>query len=152
VHAPAIQLEVMSRNRNFLFANNIFVGSDSVVHGPSSGEKFVHNIWWSAGGRIFFRGYNSLSEWSAATGQEKLDGEPRGRQIDPKLKGPFLTNLTDPYQLNLLTGYSLMPGSPVKNSILDLTTLQIPIAPHDFFGNPVSQQSNPGVQQLKRNQ
>jgi len=30
--------------------------------------------------------------------------------------------------------------------------LKIPVASHDFFGGPVSQQSNPGIQQLKRNQ
>ncbi|HEV8507053.1 MAG TPA: right-handed parallel beta-helix repeat-containing protein [Chitinophagaceae bacterium] len=152
VHAPAIQFEVMSANSNFLLANNIFIGSDSIVHGPSSGEKFVNNIWWTAGGRIFFHKYNSISEWSAATGQEKLNGEVRGKQIDPKLRGPFLTSLTDPYQLNSLTGYSLMQDSPVKNSTLDVASLQLPVAPHDFFSGPVSRQSNPGLQQLKRNQ
>ena len=150
--APAIEFEVMSANRSFLLANNIFIGSDSIVHGPSSGEKFVNNIWWTTGGRIFFHQYNSIAEWSVATGQEKSDGEARGRQVDPKLKGPFLTNVTDPYQLNLLAGYSFMPGSPVETSLLDLTAFEIPIAPHDFFGGPVSQQSNPGIQQLKRNQ
>jgi len=152
VYAPAIQFEVMSRNKNFLFANNIIIGSGSVVHGPSSGEKFVNNIWWTAGGKIFFREYDNLSEWSAATGQEKSGGEIKGRQIDPKLRGPFLTSLTDPHQLDLLTGYSLMPESPVRNSILDLARFQIPVAPHDFFGGPVSQHSHPGVHQLKTNQ
>jgi len=150
-HAPAIQFEVMSANQNFLFANNIFIGSDSIVHGPSSGEKFINNIWWTAGGPIFFRQYSNISAWAAATGQEKLEGEIRGRQIDPKLKGPFLTTLADPNQLNLLSGYALTSDSPVKNSVLNLMTLEIPIAPHDFFNGPVSQQSIPGVQQPERN-
>ena len=152
VHAPAVQFEVMSANRNFLLGNNIFIGSDSIVHGPSSGEKFVNNIWWTTGGRIFFHQYSSILEWSAATGQEKLDGQVRGKQIDPKLKGPFLTNIADPYQLNLLSGYSFVSGSPAETSFLDLAALKIPVAPHDFFGGTVSQQSNPGIQQLKRNQ
>jgi hypothetical protein len=151
-HAPAVQFEVMSRNKNFLFANNIFIGSDSVVHGPSSGEKFVNNVWWTAGGDIFFRHYKDLSEWSAATGQEKLEGEIKGKQIDPKLKGPLPTTLTDPYQLTSLTGYSLLPDSPVKNYAVNLTSLQIPVAPRDFFNHRVSQQSNPGIQQVERNQ
>jgi len=151
-HAPAIQFEPMSKNRNFLFANNIFIGADSIAHGPSSGERFVNNIWWTAAGRIFFRHYKNIEEWSAATGQEKLNGELKGKQIDPKLRGPFATTLTNPYQLDSLIGYSLMPDSPVKNSLIDLTTFQIPLAPHDFFNGPVSQQSNPGVQQLERNQ
>ncbi len=151
-HAPAIQLEVMSRNKNFLLANNIFIGSGAVVHGPSSGERFVNNLWWTTGGNIFFRNYRDIPEWSAATGQEKLNGEIKGKQIDPRLKGPFITTITDPYQLHSLTGYSLMPESPVKNYTLDLKLLQIPLAPHDFFNGPVFQQSNPGLQQIERNQ
>jgi len=151
-HAPAIQFEPMSANKNFLFANNIFIGSDSIVHGPSSGEKFVNNVWWTAGGKIFFRNYKDLSSWSAATGQEKLEGEIKGRQTDPKLKGPFPTTLTDPYQLHSLVGYSLVRDSPVKNYVVNLASLQIPLALHDFFNNPVSQQSNPGIQQVERNQ
>ncbi len=145
-------LKLMSRNKNFLLANNIFIGSDSVVHGPSSGERFANNLWWTTGGNIFFRNYSDIPGWSAATGQEKLDGKIRGKQIDPKLRGPFLTTLTDPYQLHSLTGYTLMSESPVKNYTLDLASLHIPAAPHDFFNGPVFQRSNPGLQQIERNQ
>jgi len=150
-HAPAVQFEVMSRNKNFLFANNIFIGSGSIVHGPTSGEKFVNNIWWSAGGDIGFRNYSNLLEWSGATQQEKFNGDMKGQQIDPKLQGPFLTSITDPYQLHLLSGYHLTSESALKNSTLNLTSLGIPIPPHDFFNNPTSQQSNPGIQQVQRN-
>jgi hypothetical protein len=146
-HAPAIQFESMSRNKNFLFANNIFMGSGSVVHGPSSGEKFINNFWWMTADNIAFCNYKDLTAWSAATGQEKLNGEMKGKQIDPKLKGPFITTITDPYQLHLLTGYMLLPGSPVKNAELNLATLKIPVAPHDFYDQPVSQNVIPGIQQ-----
>ena len=142
----------MSANKNFLFVNNIFIGNGPVVHGPSSGEKFIGNVWWKAGEDITFRDHKDLIEWSAATGQEKLNGEIAGRQIDPKLKGPFITTITDPYQLQSLTGYSLKPESPVKDLTLDLASLHIPPAPHDFFNGPVFQQSNPGLQQIERNQ
>ena len=54
-HAPAIQFEPMSANKNFLFVNNIFVGKGPVVHGPSSGERFIGNVWWKAGEDINFR-------------------------------------------------------------------------------------------------
>jgi hypothetical protein len=151
-HAPAIQFEPMSRNKNFLFANNIFMGSGSVVHGPSSGEKFINNIWWPAAGNISFRNYKDLAEWSAATGQEKLNGEIKGKQIDPELKGPFLTTLADPYQLHLLSSYMLLSGSPVKNFTLNLASLQIPLASHDFFNNPVSQNVIPGIHAFKQKQ
>ena len=152
LHAPAVQFEVMSRNKNFLFANNIFIGSDNVVYGPSSGDKFVNNIWWTARTNIFFRNYKDLADWSAATGQEKWEGETKGKQIDPKLRGPFVTALTDPYQLHSLTGYSLLSESPVKNVVLDLALLQIAPAPHDFFNGPVTTQSIPGLQQVEGNQ
>ena len=151
-HAPVIQFEPMSKNKNFLFANNIFFGDGDIVQGPSSGEKFIGNIWWKAGEKITFRDHKDLIEWSTVTGQEKWNGLIAGKEIDPKLKGPFVTAITDPYQLHSLTGFTLMPESPLKNSLMDLTRLQIPPAAHDFFNGPVSQQSNPGVQQLERNQ
>src|SRR6476646_690859 len=150
-HAPAIQFEPMSANKNFLFVNNILIGNGPVVHGPSSGEKFIGNLWWKAGEVITFRDHKDLTGWSAATGQERVNGQIVGKEIDPKLRGPFITTLTDPYQLRSLTGYSLMPESPVKNYTLDLALLRIPPAPLDFFNGPVFQQTNPGIQQIKRN-
>ena len=151
-HAPAIQFEPMSANKNFLFVNNIFIGNGPVVHGPSSGEKFIGNVWWKAGEVITFRDHKDLTGWSAATGQERVNGQIVGKEIDPKLRGPFITTITDPYQLHSLTGYSLMPESPVKNYTLDLASLRIPPAPLDFFNGPVFQQTNPGIQQIERNQ
>ena len=151
-HAPAIQFEPMSKNKNFLFVNNIFFGDGDIIHGPSSGEKFIANIWWKAGEKITFRDHKDLGDWSAATSQEKLNGTVTGKEIDPRLKGPFVTAITDTYQLDSLTGYTLLPESPLKYSLIDLTTFQIPLAPHDFFNGPVSQQNNPGVQQVERNQ
>jgi len=150
-HAPAVEFEPNSLNKNFSFFNNIFMGSGSIVHGPSSGEKFIGNIWWTTGNSIAFREYKNLTEWAAATGQEKLNYKIRGKQVDPQLKGPFLTSLTDPYQLHSLSGYSLLPQSSLRNSGLNLQDLfKIKIAPHDFFGNKVLQGSNPepGVHEM----
>lgn len=151
-YAPAIQFETSSRNKNFSFYNNIFIGSGQIINGPQSGEKFIGNIWWSENNDIKFRGYTNLLEWANATGQEKLNGQIAGKQADPLLTGPFITHLTDPYKLNLLTGYSLQPGSPLKNSGLNLQTLfKIPFPPHDFLGNPVPLGNNPepGVHEIK---
>ena len=128
------------------------MGSGSIIHGPSSGEKFIGNVWWSAGREITFREYKDLAKWSSATGQEKLNGLTAGKQIDPKLKGPFITTLTDPYKLNLLDGYFLLSNSPLKNMGLNLKILfNIPFAPHDFFGHSVPMGSNPepGIYELK---
>ena len=46
-HAPAVQFEQMSRNKNFSFYNNIFIGTGQIVNGPASGEKFRGNVWWN---------------------------------------------------------------------------------------------------------
>ena len=137
-HAPAVQFEPMSKNKNFNFYNNIFMTEGEIVHGPSSGEKFLGNIWRNSGSKISFRGFRSLNEWATKTNQERLNGEIVGRQIDPLIKGPFTTNLTDPYQLNSLIGLTLKPESPVKDKGLDLPALfKMKYPSHDFFGNPI---------------
>ena len=124
----------MSRNKNFLFVNNIFIGIGFGRPWAFIGRTIYRIICGGqAGGNIFFRNYSDIPEWSAATGQEKLNGQIAGRQIDPNLKGPFITTITDPYQLHSLTGYTLMPGSPVKNYTLDLASLHIPAQPHMIF-------------------
>lgn len=152
LHAPAVQFEANSMNKNFSFYNNIFIGSGQIIDGPISGEKFIGNIWWDEGKEIKFRGYKNLTEWSNATGQEKLNGQTVGKQIDPLLMKPFITNLTDPYKLNSLKGYALQPRSPLKNSGLNLQTLfKIPFPSHDFFGNPIPQGNNPepGIYEMR---
>jgi len=147
-YAPAIEFEPNSLNKNFSFYNNIFIGTGEIIHGPTSGERFNGNIWWNAEGEIKFRGYKTLEAWSRATGQEKLKGEITGRQIDPMLMGPFVTDLTDPYKLQSLTGYTLKNGSPILDSGLDLPDFfKIPLARVDLFGTPLPQSKNrePGV-------
>ncbi len=140
-HAPAIQFEPMSKNKNFLFVNNIFFGNGDVVHGPSSGEKFMSNVWWTTAGEITFRGHKSLAEWS------NMEWQAAGKQIDPKLKGPFITTLTDPYQLHSLTGYMLTKESPLNNLTVSLPDFKLPLTERDFFDNPVSPKSIPGIYQ-----
>lgn len=138
--SSAVQFEPQSQNSNFCFYNNILLGTGKVVNGPSSGERFVGNVWWPARGGIAFRNYKSLVEWAKATGQEKMKGIVIGKQINPVLKGPFITALSDPHQLQSLQQFELRPTSPLKNQGLDLKTLfQIPYAPHDFYGNKVPQ-------------
>jgi hypothetical protein len=93
-----------------------------------------------------------LIAWADATGQEKLNGEIAGKQIDPLLTGIFITNLTDPYKLHSLTGYTLSAASPLRNTGLNVQTLfKIPFPPHDFFDNPVPQGNNPepGIYEMK---
>jgi len=150
-YAPAVQFEKRSLNKNFQFVNNIFIGKNRIVDGPSSGERFSGNVWWSAEGDLLFRQCGSFQEWCVETGQEMLNGRIIGRLVDPQLKGPLLTQLTDPYLLKTLIGYQLRDSSPLRNVGLDLKSMfNIQYGFRDFFDNPVPAGSGPepGVHEL----
>jgi hypothetical protein len=151
-HAAAVQFEQESFNNNFYFYNNIFFGTGKIVDGPSSGERFAGNIWWPANGAITFRQYASLIGWTDSTGQEKLNGQLVGKQLNPLLRGPYTTRLTDPYKLHTLWQYKLQPKSPLRNQGLDLKTIfGIPYPLVDFYGNrvPLGNKPDPGIYELK---
>jgi hypothetical protein len=95
--------------------------------------------------------YGSMALWSKETGEEKLKSQLMGMQVDPKFKGPFTTDITDPYQLDKLEGYILLPDSPLKNKAVDLKTLFNITRPiRDFYGNPVPLGSapEPGIYEM----
>jgi hypothetical protein len=104
-------------------------------------------VWWKAGEGITFRDHKDLAAWSEATGQEKLNGQIAGKEIDPKLNGPFVTTITDPYQLYSLVGYTLSKKSPLYDSASGLTRFKLASPARDFFDNPVSGNSIPGIYQ-----
>ncbi len=150
--ATAVQFEQESFNKGFFFYNNIFIGSGKIIDGPSSGERFAGNVWWTFKGNIRFRDYASLNQWADSTGQEKWNGQLVGKQVNPLLHGPFITRLTDPHKLHTLHEYQLRENTPVKNQGLDLYNLfQIPPAPHDFYGNKVPRGKGlePGIAEIE---
>jgi hypothetical protein len=150
--APVISFENASEHKNFVFSNNIFLGSGQIIRGKNKGSKFLGNVWWSASGIIKFMKYDSLIAWARATGQETMNGKIVGIQTDPLLNGPFITNITDPYQLEALSGFTLKPDSPVKDKGLDIKPVfgvELPVK--DFYGNPVPQgiALEPGINEIK---
>jgi hypothetical protein len=150
--APVISFENASNHENFNFCNNIFLGSDQLISGKNTGSKFIGNVWWTAENKIRFMEFGSLAEWTDATGQEKLNGKIAGIQKDPFLKGPFDTDITDPYKLNKLIGYTLRPDSPLKNSGIDIKSIVGKDPPEvDFYGNTVPQgtAAEPGIYEMK---
>jgi hypothetical protein len=150
--APVISFENASDHENFIFSNNIFMGSGQMMNGKNKGSKFLGNVWWSSGGAVKFLQYDSLIEWAKATGQETSDGKITGLETDPILNGPFITGITDPYQLGTLTGYMLKPESPLKNRGVDVRSVSGFDPPSvDFFGNPLTNGSipEPGIHELK---
>ena len=150
--APVISFESNSDHRNFDLSNNIFIGSGKLLSGKNTGSKFLGNVWWSGKGKIKFFEYNSLSGWAKSTGQEVLNDKIAGIQADPGLKGPFTTDITDPYLLNDLSGYTLRPDSRLRDRGLNIKS-ELGVSPplKDFFGNPVPQgsASEPGIYEIK---
>jgi hypothetical protein len=150
--APIISFENASEHENFVFCNNIFLGSDQLISGINKGNKFLGNVWWSAGGIIKFMKYDSLIAWAKATGQETVNGKIVGIQADPLLNGPFITDITDPYQLKALSGFRLKPDSPVKDKGVDIKSLLgVDLPSEDFYGNHVSEgiALEPGINEIK---
>jgi hypothetical protein len=45
--APVVSFENASEHENFVFSNNIFLGSDKMISGKNSGSKFPGNVWRS---------------------------------------------------------------------------------------------------------
>ena len=150
--APLISFEDASNHKNFTFCNNIFLGSGQVITGINTGTSFIGNVWWNAGENIKFNEFSNLAEWTKKTGQEMLKGKTVGIQADPGLKGPFTTDITDPYKLITLSGYTIKPDSPLHNKGLNLDSIfNIKTTWTDFFGNtvPLGVASEPGIHELK---
>ena len=149
---PAVVFEPSSAHKNFVFFNNIFVANGEIVSGPTSGDRFIGNVWWNTpGGNISFRGCDSLEAWSSQTGQEMYGGQLRGSQVNPLLETPYFIKLTDPYQLEQLTGLQLQANSPAKDAGIAPKRFGVPVTPkHDFFGNAVPRGDSwdPGVHEI----
>lgn len=149
---PLISFETSSAHKNFIFCNNIFLGTDSPISGNFKDSKFLGNDWWNTGGSYKFMKFHGLAEWAKETGQEMINGHFAGIQQDPELKGPLITDITDPYQLEQLYGYKLEPDSPLKNKGLDFKSIFGLVQPDkDFYGNPIPAgvAAEPGIYKMK---
>jgi hypothetical protein len=151
--SPVISFEKASAHKDFRFLNNIFLGVDQVILGNISGSTFLGNDWWNTGRAIKFPGFDNVNEWAKATGQEMLNGKMAGMQVDPLLKGPSATDITDPWQLDKLEGFVLNMNSPLKNRGVDLkSVLGIDLPLTDFYGNEIhdGNVNEPGIFQIQK--
>jgi hypothetical protein len=151
-HKPCVVFEPASKNENVLLANNLFIGKQELVSGPTSGEKFIGNVYWRLDDQaISFRGFKSLKDWAESTKQEKWNGKLVGKVLNPRLKGPLTIKTTDPYQLDQLTAYQLQEPSPLKDSGINLEKIGvINLPPTDFYGNPITDRNStePGIYEI----
>jgi len=149
--APVISFENASDHLNFNFFNNIFLGSGELVSGINKGSRFLGNVWWSRSGKLRIMEYGSLKSWADETGQETFNGKIAGIETDPGLTGPFITDITDPYRLDELYGYTLGPGSSLRGKGIDLKThFGVETPEKDFFGNPLPRGNapEPGINEI----
>jgi Right handed beta helix region len=149
---PIISFETSSAHKNFIFCNNIFLGTDSPIIGYMKDSKFIGNDWWNINGSNKFMDYPGLAEWAKEAGQEMINGHFAGIQKNPELTGPFITDITDPYQLEKLYGYKLKPNSPLKNKGLDFNSIFGLVQPDkDFYGNQIPEgvAVEPGIYKMK---
>ena len=123
---------------NFNFRNNIFVGPGSAsLVATVSGLTYQANDYWFSSGSFNVGGYNSLTAWANATGQEKRNGVLVGLSANPQLRDPAnYEKLTDPTQLATLTAFLVPASSPVVDQGLDLkSAFSLDPGAHDFYGN-----------------
>lgn len=150
--APVISYENSSAHKNFIFCNNIFVGSEEPISGVFTGSLFSGNDWWNMQGNNKFMKFSDLAEWAERSGQEKVKDHLVGMQVDPDFEGPLVTDLTDPYKLENLTGFKLKSRSQLKNRGLDIKAAYgIERPSKDFYGTSVSPGDGiePGIFKMK---
>ncbi len=121
--------------------NNILVTTGGVPLVSGASAKFQGNAYWSSGAAFNVDGYSSLAAWRAIAGQEVLNRQPTGYDINPQLTNPGGGGtIGDPDQLASLTAYQLLPNSPLIDAGLDLQArFGIDPGPSDFFGAPLPQ-------------
>jgi hypothetical protein len=129
--------------------NNIFitVRDKKVIDLPITGDELIFkgNCYWTYGDSIHIRWedtiYRNLTDWQYATGQETLDGEKVGMQMDPRLNNPGRGGtIGNTVQLIKMHAYQLKPDSPCIDAGLNLYRLfGINVGDQDFYGIKIPQ-------------
>ncbi|MEP7108111.1 MAG: right-handed parallel beta-helix repeat-containing protein [Ferruginibacter sp.] len=119
----AISYAGQSTRKGFLFYNNIFVGSDSLLKGKRTNDTFLANNWWSLKSKFNIEGIHDLNEWAKKSGQEMLAGKLTGWNTDPDFKGAGTTTITSVPGLKLFDGYKIPVGSRLRQNGLELKRL-----------------------------
>lgn len=136
---------------NVNFYNNIFItrgGVDLINTYQASGFSFMGNNYYTEDGQFRITwgatNYTTYSEWRDSTGQETLYGTNVGSDINPlNVDAGGGGTIRNPFRLNTLSAYQLLPSSPVIDKGLDLLSLfRINPGSRDFYGNTIPQRGS----------
>jgi len=140
--------------------NNIFHTTGGVylvnIPFPSSTYSFQGNDYWSAGStfKIVWGSttYSSLTSWRTSTGQEKVNGNASGLQLDTQFSDTTTgVTFSDASQITKLKRYKLKSTSGLINKGLNLYSLfGTNVGIRDFWGNSLVNKTsfNTGAYQL----
>jgi hypothetical protein len=135
----------LRKTKDVRFRNNIFQTTGSVPLIDSNKEQpglvFQGNAYWNSDdAKIIWNGkpYANLSDWRAASSQEKVDGKDAGMECDPKLIGVgAAVILGDTKKLGELSSYRLTEDSALRGAgfKLSVAPFNLPIGERDFYGS-----------------
>ena len=106
---------VQVRN-NIIFATG-GVATIDIDKNASSALFYGNDYWNPSGTRLRWSGvnYTTLESFRAATGREMIGATPTGMIADPQLVAPGTGVSVGAFKLHEVTGYRLLPTSPVIN-------------------------------------
>ncbi|MBV8731555.1 MAG: right-handed parallel beta-helix repeat-containing protein [Acidobacteriia bacterium] len=143
-------LLITGQTTNFGIRNNVFITAgtgvtqQATINGGQVNMALQGNAYWGSGMplNLTWNGNNStiLAQFRQSSGQETLSGMPTGVGSNPQLTapgtGPTFNNTS---LLSTLTAYTPLPGSPLINTGLTLSSFGVNPGTHDFLGTAIPQ-------------
>jgi len=126
------------------FRNNLFITGSAPIHGAYSKSRYVRNLYWCLDESGFdMDGCRSIQEWSAATGQEKMEEKIAGLYADPRviMPDPDAEMLAEPISPDTLKVCMLQAGSPCIGAGITIPDN----GGRDFWGNRVPEGIPPAI-------
>ena len=123
------------------FRDNIFVSGGDLIRGDYSRARFQGNCYWSLRGEFSVPGHQTLADWAAATGQERVGEAVVGIYADPLLVDAGFSRTVKPDGLDGIPAYRLQPDSPCIGA-------GIPVQDNggrDFWGTAVPEGKKPTI-------
>ncbi len=95
----AVNFSSTSVNENLRFYNNILVGRKQIIIGDDTAARYLGNAWWSIMDKFNFNTNTDFRLWTTTSGQEYLNGQLLGTNIDPGFTNLTIGDLTSANQL-----------------------------------------------------